>query len=105
MNYFIVDLLVYNKLRMSIKCENACSDLDNCFDIDKWFNCEHYQCKRTTIILKSCIFCGNKEQIRHFPKRCQWCQGLLTKTEIEHKRNYCVANLCYLEKHLKDKIK
>lgn len=87
---------------MEYKCENACSNKDECF-VDKWFTCEHYACKRTVIVLNYCIACGNTERSKLFVKRCAWCQGVLTDNEKNVGRTLCLENMCYLECHLKDK--
>ena len=59
---------------MSLKvCANACnrtrSDI-NCSLIDKYFNCEHEQCIKTTCDIFYCIHCGcnnlNEENGRIF---------------------------------------
>jgi len=60
------------------KCANACYNKEYCFDIKKWFNCNHYQCIRTTIVLQRCIWCCNNNQVIPFKKRCNRCQGLIT---------------------------
>ena len=87
------------------KCVNACSNADYCFDVDKWFDCCHYQCKRTTIILNYCIECGNNIKVKQFKPRCKWCQGILTSNEIEYNRELCLKNLCFLENHIKTKLR
>ena len=50
----------------NFKCENCCSNVDNCFDLRPWFKCGHIQCKRTTISIFYCIRCGNNERVELF---------------------------------------
>ena len=76
--------------KVSNKCQNACFIKENCFNIDIWFKCNHYQCQRTTIILNRCIYCGEKERIKFFPKRCSPCGGLVD----EKRQNICNLELC-----------
>lgn len=44
------------------RCANACSDKEECFAIEKYFTCDHYQCLHTTIFVEYCIECGNDTQ-------------------------------------------
>ena len=87
------------------RCENACVNKDNCFNVDRLFACNHYQCSRTTVLLNYCIACGNNQRIKQRPQRCRWCQVLLTPKEIEYDRTLCMANNCFLEHHLQYKFK
>jgi hypothetical protein len=58
-------------------CANGCSGGEEvCFDIRKWFECKHTQCRRTTILIGYCIECGNHKQTEFLPKRCPGCQGI-----------------------------
>ena len=66
-----------------MNCANCCSNKEDCFDIDKWFDCDHYQCRRTTIIINYCIECGNNKRIKFFKKRCAKCWGILEENESE----------------------
>lgn len=48
----------------NMKCENLCDKkLNKCKNIFPWFSCNHYQCIKTTQILKYCINCGCNKQI------------------------------------------
>ena len=78
------------------KCENACYKEEDCFNIDKWFECGHYQSQRTTLLIEYCICCGNNKRIKFLPKgkRCVWCQALLNDVAIDLKREHCTN--CFL---------
>ena len=41
------------------QCANACSNKEECFAIEKYFTCNHYQCLTTALLNDSCRVCGN----------------------------------------------
>ena len=49
-----------------IECENRCENVRQCFFIYKYFECDHYQCLKTTILLHYCIQCGNDKLKKYF---------------------------------------
>jgi hypothetical protein len=61
-----------------VKCANACTDKSSCVNVAKWFDCNHTQCVRTTVILNYCIWCGNDVRVKQYDKRCRMCRGKYT---------------------------
>jgi len=52
---------IQRKWREVSKCCNACSDKSCCFGVMRYFKCNHRQCRRTTMMIHYCIYCGCKE--------------------------------------------
>lgn len=76
------------------KCSSSCSNIEDCFNVDKWFECNHYQCQRTTIIINQCIECGNNKRIKFFAPRCPNCCGRDNYDYIKFKKcDNCYFNI------------